>query len=263
MAKFIQELVRSASTLSPIVRFLFAILLIGQVWLRLFKGNIYRRKIIEHMVSAGPNCFAPVILVGACSAAIFAIHTARELSRFGAINIIGGAFALGFCRELAPILTACIVAGQVGSANAAEIGAMKVTEQIDALWVLRTDPIEYLVLPRVIACCLMLPILIVFALIIGIGSGVLTAAHFYQLSPTIFLDSVRNFLEFSDLVAILLKGVIFGATIAIIACSWGLTTIGGVKQVGQSATAAVVTTWISIFIIDFLLSLLLFGELVV
>ena len=90
-----------------------------------------------------------------------------------------------------------------------------------------------------------------------------TATHFYQLSPTIFLDSVRHVLEFSDLVAVLFKGVIFGAAIAIIASSWGITTVGGVKQVGESATTAVVTTWVAIFIIDLLLSLLLFGNLVI
>ncbi|MFM9159807.1 MAG: ABC transporter permease, partial [Dolichospermum sp.] len=96
------------------------------------------------------------------------IPTARELVRFGAVNTVGGAFALAFCRELAPILTASIIAGQVGSAFAAELGAMRVTEQIDALYILRTDPIDYLVLPRVIACCLMMPIMMIFSLIVGI-----------------------------------------------------------------------------------------------
>ena len=255
MAKFSRDLERS-----PLMRFLLTILLVGQVWVRLFRGKIYHRKILEHMIAAGPNSLIPVLLVSACAGMIFTIHTARELTRFGAINIIGGAFALGFCRELAPILSAAIVAGQVGSAFAAEIGAMQVSEQIDALYMLRTDPIEYLVIPRIIACCLMLPIVTIFALIVGIGGGVFAAEQFYQLSPAIFLESVRTFLNLSDLANILLKSAIFGALVAVISCGWGLTTRGGVKQVGESATAAVVTAWVSIFIVDFLLSLVLFGE---
>ncbi|MGK7872564.1 MAG: MlaE family lipid ABC transporter permease subunit [Xenococcaceae cyanobacterium] len=241
-----------------IVRFFAAVLLVGQVWLRLFKGKIYRRKILEHMVTVGPASLSPVLLVVGLAGMIFTVQTGREFIKFSTVSAVGGAFALAFCRELAPILTASIIAGQVGSAFAAEIGAMRVTEQIDALYMLRTDPIDYLVLPRVIACCLMIPILTIFALVVGISGGVLAAAKFYQLAPVIFLDSVQSFLELSDLMSILLKGFIFGGMVAVISCSWGLTTKGGVKEVGESATAAVVSTWVSIFMIDFLLSLVLF-----
>lgn len=152
------------------------------------------------------------------------------------------------------------MAGQVGSAFAAEIGAMRVTEQIDALYMLKTDPIDYLVLPRVIACCLIVPLMTVFALVTGIIGGVFAASKFYQIIPEIFLESVRNFLEPSDLFIILLKGFIFGGLVAVIGCSWGLTTKGGSKEVGESATKAVVTSWVSIFIMDFFLSLLLFEQ---
>lgn len=213
---------------------------------------------MQHLVTAGPGSISPVLLVGGFAGMIFTIQTARELVRFGAVNAVGGAFALAFCRELAPILTASIMAGQVGSAFAAEIGAMQVTEQIDALYMLKTDPIDYLVLPRVIACCLMVPLMTVFALVMGIIGGVFAAWQFYQIVPEIFLESVRDFLEPSDLFIILLKGFIFGVLVAVIGCSWGLTTKGGAKEVGESATKAVVTSWVSIFIVDFLLSILLF-----
>ncbi|RUR73513.1 hypothetical protein PCC6912_56840 [Chlorogloeopsis fritschii PCC 6912] len=189
---------------------------------------------------------------------IFTIQTARELIRFDAVSTVGGAFALAFCRELAPILTASIIAGQVGSAFAAEIGEMRVTEQIDALHILKTDPIDYLVLPRVIACSLMLPILTIIGLVVGIAGGVFAAGQFYQILPEVFLESVRNFLVIPDVLIVFLKGLIFGLLIAVIGCSWGITTVGGAKQVGESATAAVVTTWVSIFIVDFFLSLLLY-----
>ncbi|MDP5337681.1 MAG: MlaE family lipid ABC transporter permease subunit [Nodularia sp. (in: cyanobacteria)] len=243
-----------------IVRCFAALLLFGQVLLHLLQGKTYYRKILQHMVTAGPSSVFPVILVSGFAGMIFTIQTARELARFGALDAVGGAFALAFCRELAPILTASIIAGQVGSAFAAEIGAMRVTEQIDALYMLRTNPIDYLVLPRVIACILMMPIMMVFALVTGITGGVFAAAQFYNIDSEAFLESVRTFLEPSDLLMVLVKGLIFGAIVSINGCSWGLTTKGGAKEVGESATTAVVTTWVLIFMTDFFLSVLMFDN---
>jgi phospholipid/cholesterol/gamma-HCH transport system permease protein len=246
-----------------IVRCLAAVLLFGQVLLHLLQGKTYYRKILQHMVTAGPASVSPVILVSGFAGMIFTIQTARELVRFGALDAVGGAFALAFCRELAPLLTASIIAGQVGSAFAAEIGAMRVTEQIDALYMLKTNPIDYLVLPRVIACILMMPIMMVFALIVGISGGVFAASQFYNVDPEAFLESVRSFLQLSDLFMVLVKGLIFGAIVASNGCSWGLTTKGGAKEVGESATTAVVTTWVLIFMMDFFLSLLMFEKPIV
>lgn len=243
-----------------IIRCFATVLLFGQVSLHLIQGKTYYRKIMEHLVTVGPVSISPVLLVSGFAGMIFTIQTARELVRFGVVNAVGGAFALAFCRELAPILTASIIAGQAGSAFAAEIGAMRVTEQIDALHILKTDPIDYLVLPRVIACCLMMPIMMIFALVTGIAGGAFAAWEFYRIVPETFLESVRNFLELSDLLIILLKGLIFGALVAINGCSWGLTTRGGAKEVGESATTSVVTTWVAIFIMDFFLSVLFFEQ---
>lgn len=235
-----------------------ALLLVGQVWLHLLQGKVCLRRTVEHMVTAGPAAISPVLLVNGFAGMIFTIQTARELAQFGASNAIGGAFALAFCRELAPILSASIIAGQVGSAFAAEIGSMRVTEQIDALYMLKTDPIDYLVIPRVIACCLMLPVVTMIGLVTGIAGGMFAAQKFYQIDPAIFLESIREFLAQADILIVLLKAFIFGMVVAVIGCSWGLTTKGGAKEVGASATAAVVTTWVAIFVIDFFLSLLLF-----
>jgi phospholipid/cholesterol/gamma-HCH transport system permease protein len=239
-----------------LVRCCAAVLLCGQILLHLLQGKTYHRKILEHMVTAGPISLFPVLLVSGFAGMIFTIQTARELVKFGAVDTVGGAFALAFCRELAPILTASIIAGQVSSAFAAEIGAMRVTEQIDALYMLRTDPIDYLVLPRVIACSLIMPVMMIFSLVMGITGGAFAAAQFYQVLPERFLESVRGFLTFTDIWLILLKGLIFGVLVAVNGCSWGLTTQGGAKEVGESATTAVVTTWITIFMMDFFLSLL-------
>ncbi|MBR8836625.1 MAG: MlaE family lipid ABC transporter permease subunit [Stigonema ocellatum SAG 48.90 = DSM 106950] len=243
-----------------IVRLGNAMLLVGQVWLHLLQGKVYHRQIMEHLVTVGPASISPVLLVSGFAGMIFTLQTASELVKYDALSAVGGAFALAFCRELAPILTASVIAGQVGAAFTAEIGTMRVTEQIDALYMLKTDPIDYLVVPRVIACCLMVPIMNIFSLVIGIIGGIFIITQFYQMTPESFLDSIRTLLESSDVVVVLLKGLIFGAMIAVISCSWGLTTKGGVKQIGESVKAAVVTTWISIFIVDFFLSFVILGK---
>jgi phospholipid/cholesterol/gamma-HCH transport system permease protein len=243
-------------------RFFFACLLLGQVFFRLLQGKTYYRKVLEHLVKTGPESLVPVLLVSGFAGAIFTVQTARELVKLDAISLVGSAFTVGFCRELEPILVACIVTGQVGSAFAAEIGAMQVTEQIDALYMMRTNPIDFLVLPRVLACSIMLPILTFIGLAIGLLGGIIAAAIVYQLSPPIFLDSIHQSLLISDLFGIWIKGIFFGVIIAVTSCSWGITTKGGAKEVGDSAKSAVVNSWISIFALDFILSLLLFGELV-
>lgn len=238
-------------------RFGFTCLLVGQIWLHFLQGKTCWSKISEHLFKTGPGSMIPVLLVNTLAGMIFTIQTARQLELYGATNAIGGAFALAFCRELAPILTASVIAGQVGSAFAAEIGAMKVSEQIDALYTLRTDPIDYLILPRFIACCIMAPISIVMGLVCGILGGMFVAAHFYHVQPQAFLDSVRLFLRARDLFDLGLKGLLFGGAIATISCGWGMTTSGGVRQVGESATAAVVIAGVAIFAIDLAISLLL------
>lgn len=235
-----------------------AILMAGQVLWRLLCGKISVNLVIDQMITAGPGALLPVLLVAFFGGMIFTIQTARELVNFGSEHLVGGAFAIAYCRELAPILTASIMSGQVGSAFASELGTMKISEQIDALVTLRTHPIDYLVVPRVVACCVMLPILTTFALVIGIIGGIGAAYQFYGVTPVQFLISVQTLLQPSDLLNIAVKGLLFGLLVGIIGCNWGLTTEGGAKQVGQAATAAVVTTWIAIFITDFLVSVLIF-----
>ncbi|NJN86375.1 MAG: MlaE family lipid ABC transporter permease subunit [Leptolyngbyaceae cyanobacterium SL_7_1] len=249
------------SNLRWLQRFTMAIFLGGQVVVRLFRGKFYRQQLVEHMVMVGPASLNSVLLTNFFAGMIFTVQTARSLSDFGAVNAVGGAFGIAFCRELAPILTACVIAGQAGSAFAAEIGSMRVSEQIDALQMLKTDPVDYLVLPRVLACGVMVPVMTVLGLAIGMVGGIATADFFYHLSPAEFLSSLRQFLELKDLFSVVLKSMIFGALLAVIGCNWGLTTTGGVRGVGRSTTAAVVTAWVLIFMINFVISLLLYQGL--
>lgn len=244
------------------IGFFVAILLGGQILVHLLQGKIPRsRNLLEQIMIVGLGSLISVLLIAFFAGMIFTVQVARELIKYGAISAVGGAFALAFCRELAPILTASIVAGQVGSAFAAEIGEMQVTEQLDALSMLKTDLIDYLVIPRVIACCLMLPVLTIFALTVGLAGGVFVAAYFYNINSSVFLNSVRDFLELRDLLSIVLKSLVFGAFISLIGCGCGMATKGGSKGVSRATTTAVVSTWISIFGADFFLSLAIFHEL--
>ncbi|MBW4655391.1 MAG: MlaE family lipid ABC transporter permease subunit [Kaiparowitsia implicata GSE-PSE-MK54-09C] len=242
-------------------RLLAATLLGGQVLVHLFTKKINRRNVMEQLALVGPGSLLIALLTAATVGMVFTIQVAREFISLGAGTAVGGVLAIALARELAPILTAVIVTGRVGSAFAAEIGTMQVTEQIDALYMLRTDPIDYLVIPRVIACCIMLPILTILSFITGMMGGILVASTVYGISGTVFLDSARNFLGLWDLFSGAVKAIAFGSLIAIIGSSWGLTTTGGAKGVGQSTTTAVVTALLAIFISNFFLSWIMFqGE---
>lgn len=239
-------------------RLLAAAFLGGQVLIHLLNGKIHRRNTWDQLDAVGPESLLIVLVTSATIGAVFTVQVAREFISFGASGAVGGVLAIALTRELAPLVTAVVLAGRVGSAFAAEIGTMRVTEQIDALYMLKTDPIDYLVIPRVIACCLMMPVLTILGLIVGMIGGFILATTNFGISPSAFIDSVRSFLEIWDLFSAMLKAVVFGALIAIIGCSWGLTTTGGAKGVGQSTTAAVVTALLAIFITNFFLSYIMF-----
>ncbi|WP_240518912.1 ABC transporter permease [Leptolyngbya sp. BC1307] len=239
---------------NPVYHSAMAILLAGQVMHRLIRGRYGQRQIMDHLMCAGPCCLAPVVLTNVCAGIIFAIQSAREMARFGAISTLGGVFAAAYCRELAPLLTAGVLACQVGSAFAAEIAAMKLTQQIDALKMLRTDPVDYLVIPRVLACTIMLPVLTVLALFCGVAGGGLITTSVYDISMSSFLDGVRVYLSVTDVLLIMSKAALFGGVIAIASCSRGLTAACHGRGVGESATAAVVTAWVALFAIDLLIS---------
>ncbi|MBD2136090.1 MlaE family lipid ABC transporter permease subunit [Anabaena sp. FACHB-1237] len=239
-------------------RLVSAIFLGGQVFVHLITGKVNYRNTLEQLAIVGPDSLFIALLTAVFVGAVFTIQVAREFITFGAGNLVGGVLAVALTRELTPVLTAVILAGRVGSAFAAEIGTMKVTEQIDALLMLKTDPIDYLVIPRILACLIMLPALTLLSLITGMTGGLIIATNIYNLAENVFLDSARNFLDIWDIASAIIKACCFGILIAIIGCSWGLTTTGGAKGVGQSTTTAVVTALLVIFISNFFLSWLMF-----
>ena len=172
---------------------------------------------------------------------------------------MGGILALGLAREIAPLLTAMLLTGKVATAYAASLGTMKVTEQIDAITMLRTDPVEYLVVPRVLAMIVMSPVQCLLFFGIGMWSGMLSSSILYRIPPPVFWSSMRTWMQPSDVPSMLLKATAFGLEIAIIACGWGLTTRGGPKEVGTSTTGAVVMILLTIAITDVILTQVLYG----
>lgn len=216
---------------------------------------------MEQLRAVGPESLLIILLTATTIGMVFTVEVAAEFLRFGVGSAVGGVLAIALGREMAPLITAVVLAGRVGSAFAAEIGTMQVTEQIDALYMLKTDPIDYLVIPRVIACCVMTPILTVLSFVTGMAGGMILADTVYNISRAVFLDSVQLLLSPRDLICGVIKGLVFGWLIAVIGSSWGLTTTGGAKGVGQSTTTAVVTALLMIFISNFFMSWLMFSVL--
>ncbi len=237
-------------------------LLAGQViWHLLIKRKLHWRNTLEQMSIVGTESLLITLVTASFVGGVFTIQVAKEFINFGAQQAIGGVLAIALTRELSPVLTAVIIAGRVGSAFAAEIGTMQVTEQIDALYMLRTDPVDYLVTPRVVACILMMPILTTLSLITGMTGGILISQLVYNIPQSVFLNSVLTFLKGWDLISAIVKSLVFGGLIALIGTNWGITTTGGAKGVGQSTTSAVVTALLAIFTTNFLLTWFLFGDI--
>jgi phospholipid/cholesterol/gamma-HCH transport system permease protein len=234
---------------------LMMVLLSGQVVVRLLTGRCERRKLMEHLISAGPRTLMPVLATNLFAGMIFTIQSAREMMQYGLAEIVGQTFAVAFCRELAPILTAAVLTCQVGSAFAAELASMKLTEQIDALKMMRTDPIDYLVMPRVLACAVMLPVLSIVGIFVGVAGGGLVADQMFGVTSLSFLGGIRSSITVADVLTLVAKSMFFGGAIAVASCSRGLTASCHGRGVGQAATSAVVTAWVMLFVLDFILTI--------
>ncbi len=239
---------------------LFSSLLIGGQAVSLtFKGGCNKSDLTDQLMEAGPASFLIVLITGVSAGTVFNIQVAAELSRQGLGTEVGGLLAIGLAREIAPLLTATLLTGKVATAYAAQLGTMKVTEQIDAITMLKTDPVEYLVVPRLIAMVVMAPLQCLMFFSVALWSGQISSTAFYSIPANVFWNSVKEWIVISDLPFMLVKAVVFGLQIAVIACGWGLTTRGGAKEVGKSTTGAVVMTLLTVSLMDVLLTKVLFG----
>nr|AYR06543.1 hypothetical protein [Rhodogorgon sp.] len=226
--------------------------------LNFFCVNFYH--VIEQMIIVGPGSLTIALLTSCFVGMVFTLQVAKEFLYLNATSTVGAILTFAFVRELCPVLTSIIVAGRVGSSFTAEIATMKVTDQIDALYLLKTDPLLYLVIPRLIACVSMLPILNILSLITSLASSIFVCFIFYNINPSVFLISSFSALSLLDIVKSSVKTMLFGFMFSNISCSWGLTTTGGSKGIGQSTTSSVVTSLLMIFVIDFILSYLMFNH---
>ncbi len=201
-----------------------------------------------------------VLLTSLFTGMVISLESANQANTYGVTDLVGGAVTYVSSRELGPMLTAVVVAGRAGAAIAAELGSMVVTEQVEALEALGLSPVRMLVVPRLVAMVLMLPLLTILADITSILGGMLLAKSVANISYGSFIDSAREFSVYSDFIKGLFKSLVFGVIIVTIGCYQGFGVRGGAAGVGKATTGAVVTSIILIFITNFLLSLVLFGS---
>jgi phospholipid/cholesterol/gamma-HCH transport system permease protein len=227
----------------------------------LVRGRVHWKNTIKQMAFIGTDSM-PIALVTALAVGmVFCLQISGVMIRYGSSGVIGGVTAMSLAREMTPSFTAVVVAGRVGAAITAEIGSMKVTEQLDALMAMAVPPMYYLLLPRMIASAVMLPLLTILSLGVGLCGATFVGVAVNGLSLTTFLDSVRSLLYIEDVLKALVKSLFFGVVIATIACYQGVNTGQGAQGVGQATTRSVVTALITIFISNYFLSFLLFTVL--
>ncbi len=216
------------------------------------------RAVLEQMQEIGYNSIPIVAITALSTGAVLAIQSYIGFKRFGAESMVGTVVALSMTRELGPVLTGIVVAGRAGSAMAAELGTMKVTEQIDALFTLSANPVKYLIVPRIIAATLMLPILVILADMIGIAGGASIGVGVLDANPVIYMKKTFEFLQLNDIYSGLFKSMVFGLIIAAVSCFQGVNTDGGAEGVGKATTRAVVVSTIMILLMDYVLTSILF-----
>ena len=220
----------------------------------LFRGRFEARLLAEQLDAIGVRSLNVVNLTALFTGMVLALQTGQALSRFGAKTYISQIMGMSLFREMGPVLTALMLGARVGAGITAELGSMKVTEQIDAMRALATDPVRKLVVPRVLAAIIMLPMLTIVTDAVGLVGGMVIAVSQLGIGGEYFFRSLIRSTRVDDLLSGLGKALCFGYLIAIIACTKGLGTSGGADGVGRATTTAVVAASISILVTDFFLT---------
>lgn len=256
-----QKLLKHFQFLIP---FLF---LVGQASINLYrsilallKGKINLKDTIYQASTRGVDSIIIILITCSFIGLALALHMTNELiETYGADTAVGGLIALAIARELAPVVTAIVIAGRVGASITAEIGSMKVTEQIDALRVMDIDPIDYLIVPRLIAGAAITPLLSIVAACASILSAMYLSYSYKGLSFAIFLESIQDMLSIRDILVSLLKASCFGVLIVTIASTFGLNVQGGADSVGTYTTKTVVWSLVVIFIVNYIITSIFYG----
>lgn len=214
-------------------------------------------QLLRQMVRVGVDSVPVILLTALFTGAVLALQSFAVLVRFNAESFVGSLVALSLVLELSPVIGGLIIAGRVGSSMGAEIGTMRVTEQIDALEVMATDPVHYLMVPRVWALVAMLPLLVLLGDAVGMAGGYLVSVVLMGANPVVYVESTFRYLDLWDVAQGLIKAGFFGLLVGVIGCQKGFFTTGGAEGVGRSTTRAVVAASIAILLSDFFLTKLL------
>ncbi|MDX1975341.1 MAG: ABC transporter permease [Rickettsiales bacterium] len=226
----------------------------------ILRPPFYSRMLFKQMIEIGYYSLPVVGMTAIFTGAVLALQSYSGFSRFNAESSIAIVVVLSITRELGPVLAGLMVAGRIGAAYAAEIGTMRVTEQIDALSTLSTDPYKYLVLPRLLAGLTMLPVLVLIGDIIGVFGGYLVAIHELGFSPAPYLKSTFDFLEAKDVISGLVKASAFGFIVTLMGCYHGFHSKGGAQGVGAATTHAVVSASVLILLSNYFLTAVFFAK---
>jgi len=244
--------------MNPITRSVFQLQEITLLTLRVvrgfFKSPRYGREMIQQMDVLGFGSLMIILLTGTFTGMVLALNSANTLQKFGVQNVTGQLVATSLIRELGPVLTCLMLAGRVGSGIAAELGSMLVSEQIDAMRALGTDPIKKLVTPRIVALVVTAPALTVVCDFVGAMGGLLISMTLLHQPASVYLSSAMEAVNYNEILGGLIKPTVFGFIIALVGCYKGMSTTGGTVGVGRSTTQSVVNASILVIAVDFLLS---------
>lgn len=229
-----------------------------QVAAWLFRPPSEARNIVKQMEEVGIRSIPVVLVTATFTGMVLALQSYSGFQRFGATGFVGSVVALSITRELGPVFAGLMVSGRVGASMAAELGTMKVTEQIDALTTLATNPVKYLVVPRVVAATIVLPVLVVFADLVGILGGYFVSVYLLGANPYVYVAKTYQYLQFKDIYTGLIKAAVFGMMIALISCHHGFVAAGGAEGVGRATTRAVVASSMMVLVSDYFMTSFMF-----
>ena len=221
---------------------------------RLFQRPLFFRLMVRQVLEIGIRSFPLTAISSFAIGVVLSMHSIHLLKKFGAVHYVAAAVGLSVVKELGPVITALMVAGRSGSGISAELGSMRVTRQIDALQVLAVNPMKYLVVTRILACMIAIPILTAFADLIGMAGGMLMGVTQGGISPDLYMDITFQFVQLNDLIPGLLKGVFFGLLVGVVSTHGGFRAKGGTTGVGLATTRTVVVNFLMIFISDVFLT---------
>ena len=241
----------------PVETFQEFLFLSGRAFRNIFRSPHYADDILLQMDTIGVGSLFIVSLIGFFSGVVMALQMSRALSTYGAQGQIGQIVSITLVRELGPVLASLLVAGRNASGIASELGSMRVTEQIDAMRALGTDPVQKLVTPRLIAMAVVLPLLTIIADFLGLVGGYFIAYSLLNITTDQYWSTAWRALEYNDLTQGLLKPFLFAIVIALVGCYYGMNTSGGTQGVGRSTTSAVVAASVAVIAVDFFVTRLM------